>query len=78
MKRAALLLPLVLTACGGRGELEPAPGHALPVAAYGTTEPQSPDKLLTLPPEARPAIGSELLKKSEPRESDRFDLPPPD
>lgn len=77
MKPALLLLPLLLAACGGRGDLTPAAGQALPATAYGTEEPSTAGRLLALPPEARPAIASELLKRSEPRESDRFDLPPP-
>ena len=78
MKRSALVLPLLLAACGGRGDLMPAAGQALPATAYGADEPSTPGRLLTLPPEARPAVASELLRRSEPRESDRFDLPPPD
>lgn len=82
MSRVALLLPLLLAAplagCGGRGSLEPTAGQPLPVAAYGGEAPQTADQLLTPQPEARPEIASELLKKSQPRESDRFDLPPPD
>lgn len=78
MKRALVLLPLLLAGCGGRGDLTPAAGQALPATAYGAEQPSTADRLLTLPPEARPAIASELLKSSQPRESDRFDLPPPD
>jgi hypothetical protein len=78
MKRLALVLPLLLAGCGGRGDLEPAAGQPLPATAYGADEPSTAPRLLTLPPEARPAAASELLKRSEPRESDRFDLPPPD
>jgi hypothetical protein len=34
--------------------------------------------LLTPPPIARPERVDELLRRSEEREEDRFDLPPPD
>lgn len=78
MKQALLALPLLLTACGGRGDLTPAAGQPLPATAYGAEQPSTAGRLLTLPPEARPTIASELLKNSQPRESDRFDLPPPD
>lgn len=73
-----MLATLLLAGCGGRGELKPAANAGLPVAAYGASESPEAADLLTMPQEARPAIASELLKRSEPRESDRFDLPPPE
>lgn len=76
MKRALILLPLLVAGCGGRGELKPAADAGLPPAAYGASRQPEADELLTSPQEARPAIASELLKRSDPRESDRFDLPP--
>ncbi len=35
------------------------------------------DELLTPPPYARPERIDELMKRSQPREADPFDLPPP-
>ena len=35
------------------------------------------DELLTPPPYARPERVDELVKRSQPREADPFDLPPP-
>ena len=36
------------------------------------------EELLTPPPYARPERVDEILRRSEPRRADRFDLPPPD
>jgi len=36
----------------------------------------TPEDLLEIPPIARPERVDEPLKRSEPREDDRFDLPP--
>jgi hypothetical protein len=58
---------LLLAACGSREPLRPAPGQNAP-----TTE-----ELLTPTPIARPDRVGERLRRSEVREDDRFDLPPP-
>ncbi len=79
MRRAAIL-PIVLLAagCGLREPLQPPPGESLPVAPMAAREAPSPERLLTPPPIARPVRVDELLRRSEPREDDRFDMPPPD
>ena len=75
------LLPLLLIAalagCGRVAELEPAPGKSLPVRPLMARSTPDADQLLTPPPYARPDRVDELVKKSEPREADPFDLPPP-
>ena len=63
MRAAWLLLPLVLGACGLREPLRPAPGESMPPAPAMA---------------ARPMTTDELLRRSEEREDDRFDLPPGD
>jgi hypothetical protein len=73
MKRIALLLALALAGCGLREPLAPAQGQLMPPAPAMTT-----DELLTPPPVARPGRVDELLRRSEVREDDRFDLPPGD
>jgi hypothetical protein len=71
---AAILL--AVAACGDRQTLRPAPGQNMPVApAMATTAPTAAE-LLEAPPIARPERVNELLKRSEEREEDRFDLPP--
>ena len=79
MKRIAILVAaLVLTGCGTLGPLKPPKGEALPVKpAMAQVTPTSED-LLTPPVYAHPERIDELMKKSMPRKTDRFDLPPPD
>lgn len=73
---AGLALPLALAACGKAAPLKPAAGAALPVAPYGATERPAADRLIAASPEARPDRQDELLRKSEERRTDEFDLPP--
>jgi hypothetical protein len=68
---------LLLTACGRQADLEPAPGHQLPVKPLMARMTPTVDELLTPPSNTRPGREDELLKKSEPRKADPFDLPPP-
>jgi predicted small lipoprotein YifL len=78
MKRIAALLALALSACGLREPLEPAPGQAMPPAPAMASRPMTTDELLASPPVARPERTDELLRRSEERTDDRFDLPPGD
>jgi predicted small lipoprotein YifL len=77
VKRALLLAAVLsLAACGKAAPLKPAAGESLPVAPYGAATPPTADNLLTPAPEARPDRQDELLRRSEERKSDEFDLPP--
>ncbi len=79
MKRTAILaLAIALGACGRLAELQPAEGHSLPVKPLMATVTPTAEELLTPPAYARPERVDEIIKRSEPRRSDRFDLPPPD
>jgi hypothetical protein len=79
MKRAAPIFALLLLgACGLREPLQPAPGHAMPPAPAMAARAMTTDELLEAPPVARPGRIDELLRRSEERENDRFDLPPGD
>jgi hypothetical protein len=78
MKRIALFAVLCLGACGQMAELQPAPGQPLPVKPLMATATPTAEQLLTPPTNARPERIDELVKRSEPRQPDRFDLPPPD
>ena len=78
MKPIVLLSLFWLGACGQQAELKPAPGHALPVKPLLAKATPTAEQLLTPPPNARPERIDELIKRSEPRRPDRFDLPPPD
>jgi hypothetical protein len=66
-----------LAACGRQADLEPAPGHKLPVKPEMARATPTVDQLLTPPTYARPDRVDELVKKSQPRPADPFDLPPP-
>lgn len=73
-----ILLLMALAACGQKKPLLPKPGDSLPVAPYGREEQPSSTALLKPTPQAVPERNVELRKRSEEREDDPFDLPPPD
>ena len=77
MKRLVALASLALAACGRVAPLEPPPGQALPVKPALAQKAPDAEDLLTAPPIARPERIDELMKRSQPRRADRFDLPPP-
>lgn len=69
-------LGLSLAACGKVGDLEPRTGNAMPPKAYGQKTPQTAEALTTPSVQARPGRTDELLKRSERRVDDPFDVPP--
>jgi hypothetical protein len=73
---AAALVALPLAACGSAAQLKPAQGKTLPVAPYGASAASGAKQLLTPSTQARPTRDEELLKESEKRQPDPFDLPP--
>jgi predicted small lipoprotein YifL len=78
---AAASLSLILGAlagCGLREPLEPLPGQEAPPVPAMASEPLTTEEMLTPPPIARPERVDELLRRSEERSADRFDLPPGD
>jgi len=77
--RTAILLgtALLLSGCGASKGLAPPKGQALPPAPYGATVKPTPTELLKPSNQERPERSDELLKSSEDRRSDEFDLPPP-
>jgi hypothetical protein len=76
MKSRLLLFALALSGCGRVADLEPAKGQPLPVRPMMARSTPTAEELLTPPTYARAERIDELLKKSEPRTSDPFDLPP--
>ena len=76
--RRTILLTLLLAtaACGRREALQPAEGASLPVAPQQAQVQPTVDQLLTPTPTARPDRSEEVLRRSEVRQDDRFDLPP--
>ena len=79
MKRFRLLaISLLLAGCGKIVPLEPAPGHSLPVKPAMAARQPTAEELLQPRTDAAPSRVDELIRKSAPRRTDRFDLPPPD
>lgn len=78
--RAAFALGavLLLAACGQKTDLMPATGEKLPPPPYGRETSPSVGALMEPPVQAIPERSVELRKRSEPREDDPFDLPPPE
>lgn len=78
MRRTAILLALLLAtaACGRRETLQPAEGVALPPTPAEARVQPTVDELLTPSTTARPGRSEEVLRKSQIRQDDRFDLPP--
>ncbi|HEX3424446.1 MAG TPA: hypothetical protein VHS33_13750 [Sphingomicrobium sp.] len=68
---------VVVAACGRQVDLLPATGHALPVKPLMAKTTPTPAQLLAIPSYAKPDRVDELMKRSEPRPQDPFDLPPP-
>ena len=77
MKRLLpLLTAMALAGCGAAKQLQPAQGEMLPPAPYGATAAPTPAQLLTPTTQQRPERSDELLKNSDERRNDDFDLPP--
>ena len=79
MKRTGFVLVglLGLAGCGRVADLQPAAGQKLPVKPEMARAQPTAKELLTPPTYARPDRVDELVKRSQPRPADPFDLPPP-
>jgi len=71
-----LLLPALLAGCGSASGLKPQAGRTLPPPAYGATARPTAQQLLTPTTQQRPQRSDELLRSSDQRRSNDFDLPP--
>ncbi len=79
VRRLSILIGItLLSGCGRVGPLEPAQGEPLPVKPMMAKTTPTAEDLLTKPAYAAPERVDELIKRSQPRPVDRFDLPPPD
>lgn len=76
-RRLMLLAALILSGCGRVADLKPAEGQSLPVKPLMARATPTPDDLLEIPSYAKPDRIDELMKRSEPRPQDPFNLPPP-
>lgn len=73
-----LALGAALAACGSKKPLARPAGDPVPAKpATAETAPDS-DALVTPDSQARPDRNDEVLKRSQRRQDDRFDLPPTD
>ena len=78
MKRLSVLAAvMLLCSCGRQVDLKPAAGEPLPVKPLMARTTPTPNDLLAIPTYAKPDRVDELMKRSEPRKQDPFDLPPP-
>ncbi|HJR83211.1 MAG TPA: hypothetical protein VJ775_04720 [Sphingomicrobium sp.] len=78
-RRLSILIGIVLLAgCGRMAPLRPAQGEPLPVKPLMAQSTPTAEDLLTPPTYANPERVDELIKRSQRRPVDRFDLPPPD
>jgi hypothetical protein len=78
MKTAIAMIAVLatLSGCGSREALRPVTGKSMPPKPAMAATAPTVDELMTSPPAARPDRSDELLKKSEERPDDRFNLPP--
>ncbi len=67
---------LAVAACGKIGDLQPRAGQTMPAKAYGQSEASTAEQLSTPSVQARPGRSDELMRRSERRREDPFDLPP--
>ena len=74
---ALIAIIVTLAGCGKVAPLHPAEGQSLPVKPAMASVTPDAEQLLTPPSYARPERIDELMKRSQPRRADRFDLPPP-
>ena len=75
--RLAVIVTLAaMSGCGRMAPLTPAQGEPLPVKPLMARNTPTAEELLTPPTYADPERVDELIKRSQPRAVDRFDLPP--
>lgn len=80
MKLTRVIVPVttvLIAGCGRQVDLQPAAGQSLPVKPLMAKTTPTPAQLLAIPTYAKPDRVDELIKRSEPRPQDPFDLPPP-
>ena len=80
MRKLLVIGAIALTtiSCGRMADLQPRAGKTLPQKPALASRALTAEELLELPPHADPKRVDELTKRGEVRQSDRFDLPPPD
>ena len=74
---ASAVLLALLAACGSKADLKAPADEPAPAIPVGAKRAPTTEELTTPDAQARPVRSDELLKRSEQREADDFDLPPP-
>jgi len=74
---ASIAATALLGACGSKEDLKPVAGQPAAAIPVGAKRAPTTEELTTPDAQAKPARSDELLKRSEQREPDDFDLPPP-
>ena len=72
----AVSLSLALSACGGRVKLKPQEGASMPVKPEDVKTQPTVEEMIAPSTQANPKRSDELLRRSEERRDDKFDLPP--
>ncbi len=72
----AVSLSLTLSACGGRVKLKPQEGASMPVKPEDVQAQPTVEEMIAPSTQANPKRSDELLRRSEERRDDKFDLPP--
>jgi hypothetical protein len=77
-RKVAILIALTfaLSACGGKQALKPRDGHSAPPIPRGASEAPTAQQLMEPTTQARPERNAELLRQSDQRQDDPFELPP--
>ncbi|MEQ1508805.1 MAG: hypothetical protein ABL909_00215 [Sphingopyxis sp.] len=78
MKQAIFIgvISLALASCGQRGELVRKPADPGPAIPTGDTVAPTAEQQNAPSAQARPQRSDEVLRRSEERQSDEYDLPP--
>ncbi len=72
-----LVATLALSGCGRKVDPSPKVGKSMPIKPEGAKATPTVEKLLKPSVQAKPQRSDEQLKRSEERQDDEFDLPPP-
>lgn len=73
---ATAIIALGVSGCGQRGDLVRSAGESGPSTPAGEAAAPTSGQLTTASSQARPRRSDEVLRKSEERQSDEYDLPP--
>ncbi|MEQ1688423.1 MAG: lipoprotein [Sphingopyxis sp.] len=73
---AATIIALSVTGCGQRGDLVRGVGEVGPAIPAGDTAPPTAEQQTVASTQARPRRSDEVLRRSEERQSDEYDIPP--